>query len=87
MLNSTQFSKWYHGTSPENVESIRTKGLTAASYSRDNPVLSADKEMAHASGSSIVTIHMPDHLLDRYFHDSVARDTGIRKPIPPEMIS
>ncbi len=75
--------QFYHATKARNLDSIKESGLTASSYSPDNPVLTSDHSLAtmYARGNminggeqpGIVTLHVPSDKASEYLHaDSTA---------------
>lgn len=94
-MNPVQF---YHGTSPEDADSIQRGGLTAERFTRGYPVLTTSKQFATEFAGSrghVVGVSIPGDQVDNYVHPAVPHSPdypgeemrGLKQRLPASMIS
>jgi len=66
----------YHGTSPANVEGIRSVGIVAGA--RGGPYVTTDKEVARRFGEAVVNLRIPRSVLQTFKQESVFGNRFLR---------
>ena len=95
--NNDNFIQLWHGTSPENAQSISRTGLMANDYSTDDPTLSASRNDAREAANryagrnvprAVVDVRVPKDLEDAYLFplEGHMGYRALKKPLPPAMI-